>query len=120
MSRIMRLRAYESRLRFGTTVEITESCRPSQLFAVAGAHGINGLAPCCGIFFIDQLRDGELVEIRVAEKLRAIVERPPECLHTQVHGIRRAAAHFPQIVTFKNIERFQQRDPAGARRGSTE
>ena len=87
-----------------------------QIFARGGVAGINCGAPGFGIFFIGELRDGQLREIGVAEKFSAVEKSAAEGFGGQVDGFRGAAAGFRQIVTFQNVQRFDEHDSAGGRR----
>ena len=81
---------------------------------------VDRFAPCHSIFLVDQLGHGNLGEIGIAHELSAIVKCAPKCLRHQVDGISGAVAELRQIVTFQDIECFDQRDPAGRRRRRTD
>src|SRR4029077_12371951 len=92
----------------------------TQVFTDTGVRRIDGFPPGRGITFVDQLSHGNLGKIRIAQKVRAIEESPPESFERQVHSLIRPASQPGQVEAFKDVENLDQRDPAGRWRRSAD
>src|SRR5258708_6880950 len=77
---------------------------------------IDGVAPCGGVLFVDELRDGNFGEIGIAHEVGAIVENAAEGFGFEVDGLGGAVAQFREVEAFKDIEDFDERHSAGRRR----
>jgi len=68
--------------------------RALQIFAHAGAIGVDGVAPCRRVFLVDQLCHWNFGEVGIAQKIGAIVKSTAKCFGFQVNRGGRAVAEF--------------------------
>ena len=93
--------------------------RPLQLCADGSLVGVNRGAPFRRVLLVDQLRDGNIRKVRIAEEYRAVKERTAIRLGHQMQMQGGVALGRVQVETFKNVERLNQRDAAGGGRRRT-
>src|SRR5260370_33781829 len=104
----------------GLPVQLAKSRGTPQLLAAAGVRRIERRAPRGRISLIDQLRYRKPGEVGVAQQLGTVVKRTPTSLSSEMDGLRGAASQAGQVIAFKNVQRFQQRDAAGTGRRSAD
>src|SRR5579871_2016100 len=100
----------DDRVRSRITVEVRKRARPPQRATIAGTMRVDGLAPGLGVLFIQQLVHWDGVEIRVAEKERAVQESTPICLHEQVNALNGVESGLADVEPFQDVECLDQRD----------
>ena len=79
-------------------------------------RSVDRLAPGVAVSLVDELRNRDLGEIGIAEKLGAIEKCALERLGRQMNALGRAVALLGQIVAFQNVEHLDQSDSARRRR----
>ena len=93
--------------------------RPLQFRAYARLLGIDRVAPFRRVLLVDQLSDGNVGEVRVAEKYRAVKECAAVGLGNQVNVLGGVALGGAQIETLQDVQRLDQRDASGGWRRRT-
>src|SRR4030095_4671918 len=95
------------------TLQFVELGRPFQFSADTRVLRINRGTPSSCIFLVDELRYGDFREVRIAQELGAVVEGATERFGRQMDCFCRTISEFRQIVSFQNIQDFDQRDSTG-------
>src|SRR5260370_22069607 len=106
--------------RLSNALELIEDRRAFQILAHTGVIGVDGVAPCGGIFFVDELRDGNFGVVGIAHEVGAIVEGATEGLGFEGDGLGGAVAELHEVEAFKNIEDFDERYSGGSWRRSAD
>src|SRR5208283_517330 len=107
-------------VRSGITIQLGEDRGTPQLVAGRGAAKVDGVAPGAAVSFVDQLRNRNLREIRIAEELCAIEKRALVSFCRQMNALGRAVSRFGQVVTFQDVEDLDQGDATRRRRWSAD
>jgi hypothetical protein len=85
-----------------------ENSRTLEIFARCRVVGVNCGTPGFCVFFVGKLGDREFCEIGIAEEFGAVEEGAAEGFSGEMDGFGGAAAGFREVVTFQNIQRFNQ------------
>ncbi len=104
------LDALRLRIRLRILVELGEDLRPLQRICRCRPSQRNRLPPRFGITLVNQLRNWNLREIRIAQKLRTIEECSLKRFACQVNALRRPAPLLREIVALENVQDLHQRD----------
>jgi len=102
-------------MKHGILFELTENCRPPQLFAWAGARGVDRFPPGCAVLFVNELSHRNPGEVRVSQELGAVEEGAAEGFQRQVHGLRRAIPQPGEVVAFEDVQNLDQDNAARGR-----
>src|SRR5579859_3573346 len=102
-------------------VELVEFAgRSLQFAAVAGAPWVDGLAPCLGVFLVNELRDGDLCEVGVAKEIGAVEHSATEGLRGQMNGGGGTVASAVKVEAFQDVQRLDECNSARGWRRSAD